>query len=106
MYSFQTTNYIATTNAYYDICLQETVKNNVKQLQTITITKPRIATVMYKNPQIGRLCTTHDRIIIEYSPSRFHSAHTLHRRDEIECVSFKSNKNRESTRNSESDDDL
>ena len=45
MYSFQTTNY--SYNEYnecnYDICLQETVKNNVnnyKQLQTITVEPP------------------------------------------------------------------
>ena len=71
-----------------------------------TITEPRIATVMYENPQIGRLLSLHDGIIIEYSRFCFHSARTLHRRDEIECVSFKSNKNRESKRNSESDDVL
>ena len=73
---------------------------------TIIITEPRIATVMYENSEIGRSLSLHDGIIIEYLRFCFHSARTLHRRDEIECVSFKSNKNRESKRNSESDDVL
>ena len=44
MYSFQTTNYSYNECNYYDICLQETVKNNVnnyKQLQTTTVEPPK-----------------------------------------------------------------